>query len=113
MRKLLIIILIILVVVLVRLSFFTVGPTEFVYLTRFGEHMATYDGADAVNDAGLHVGWPWPVMSVQRLDRRLQYFDLPATELPTRDADSPDEGLGSENRIDKMLIVEAYACWRI
>jgi membrane protease subunit HflC len=109
-----IIVVIVVALVLVRLSLFTVGPTEFVYLTQFGQHIATYDGADSDHDAGLHVCWPWPVESVQRLDRRLQYFDLPAVELPTRDADSPDApGKLAENRIDKMLIVEAYVCWRI
>lgn len=111
MRNLLIIVALLLVAVLVRLSFFTVGPTEYVYLTQFGEHVATYDGEDAAHDAGLHWCWPWPVQSVLRLDRRLQYFDLPATELPTRDADGA--GNAQENRIDKMLIVEAYVCWRI
>jgi membrane protease subunit HflC len=113
MRKFWIIVAVIIVLVLLRQSFFTVGPTEFVYLTQFGQHMATYDGADADHDAGLHTCWPWPVQAVQRLDRRLQYFDLPATELPTRDARSQAAGKDVENRIDKMLIVEAYVCWRI
>ncbi len=144
MRKLSLVVLIILVLVVARLSFFTVGPTEFVYLTQFGQHLATYDGgAESHSDAGLYVCWPWPIQSVQRLDRRLQYFDLPATELPTRDADRPEADLPSmaastvgllasplgqgpflatsalypgrmpENRIDKMLFVEAYVCWRI
>jgi membrane protease subunit HflC len=45
------------------------------------------------------------VQSVQRLDRRLQYFDLPATELLTHDP------LGKT--VDKTLTVEAYVCWRI
>lgn len=113
MRNLSIVLAVLLVATLVRLSFFTVGPTEYVYLTQFGEHLATYDGEDATNDAGLHWCWPWPVQSVLRLDRRLQYFDLPATELPTRDADGDGPGKADENRIDKMLIVEAYVCWRI
>jgi membrane protease subunit HflC len=42
---------------------------------------------------------------VQRLDRRLQQFDLPATELLTHDPQG--------KTIDKMLLVEAYVCWRI
>ena len=41
------------------LSVFTVDRTEFVYLTQFGRHVATYDGADD-DEAGLHFNWPWP-----------------------------------------------------
>src|SRR4051812_5326722 len=89
---------------LVRAALFTVDRTEFVYLTQFGRHVATYDGADDT-EAGLHVKWPWPVQSVQRLDRRLQYFDLPGAELLTRDP--------KRNTIDKTLTLDAYVCWRI
>jgi membrane protease subunit HflC len=42
---------------------------------------------------------------VQRLDRRLQQFDLPPTELLTHDPEG--------KTVDKMLLVEAYVCWRI
>ena len=86
------------------LSAFTVDRTEFVYLTQFGRHVATYDGADD-DQAGLHFRLPWPIQSVQRLDRRLQYFDLPGAELLTRDA--------KRNTIDKTLTIDAYVCWRI
>jgi membrane protease subunit HflC len=99
-----------LVAVLTRMSFFTVDPTEYVYVTEFGRHVATYDGADAAAGAGLHWRWPWPVQSVQRLDRRLQYFDLPFTELLTLDVAEDDP---SGPRIGKNVIVETYACWRI
>src|SRR6516165_11294925 len=105
MRKLLIVVALVVVAVLLRVSFFTVDPTEFVYLTQFGRHVATYDGGDADSDAGLHWRWPWPIQSVQRLDRRLQVFDLPEIELLTRD----DKG----ETIDKTITVDAYVCWRI
>jgi membrane protease subunit HflC len=87
-----------------RLSLFTVDRTEFVYLTQLGRHVRTYDGAND-DDAGLHAKWPWPLQSVQRLDRRLQYFDLPGAELLTRDPEG--------NTIDKTLTIDAYVCWRI
>ena len=90
--------------ILARLALFTVDRTEFVYLTQLGRHVRTYDGAKDT-DAGLHVKWPWPVQSVQRLDRRLQYFDLPGAELLTRDPKG--------NTIDKTLTIDAYVCWRI
>jgi membrane protease subunit HflC len=84
--------------------FFTVDRTEYVYLTQFGRPVGTFDGADD-EQAGLHVKWPWPVQSVQRLDNRLQYFDLPGAELLTRDP--------KRNTIDRTLTLDAYVCWRI
>jgi membrane protease subunit HflC len=87
-----------------RLSLFTVDRAEYVYVTRFGRHVQTYDGANDA-EAGLHLKWPWPVESVQRYDQRLQYFDLPGAELMTRDAQG--------NTIDRTLTVDAYVCWRI
>lgn len=92
------------VLILLRLSFYTVDAAEFAYVTVLGRHLHTYDGGDE-GDAGLYIGWPWPVQSVQRLDRRLQFFDVPATELLTHDAKG--------NTIDKTLTVEAFVCWRI
>src|SRR5262245_26251826 len=83
-------------------ALYAVDHAEFAYVTRFGQPVATFDGAA---DAGLHVKLPWPIESVQRLDRRLQHFDLPPTESLTRDP---------ENRtVDKTLAVDAYVCWRI
>ncbi|HJT78803.1 MAG TPA: protease modulator HflC, partial [Gemmataceae bacterium] len=83
-------------------SLYTVDRGEFAYVTQFGQFVAVHDGA---TDGGLHVKSPWPVQSVQRLDRRLQYFDLPETELLTHDAEG--------QTIDKTLTVVAYVCWRI
>jgi membrane protease subunit HflC len=98
--------LVILTVVAVRLSCYTVDATEYAYVTVLGRHIETHDGAASGDDgAGLHVGWPWPVQMVQRLDRRLQQFDLPALEQLTHDP------LGKT--IDKRLLIEAYVCWRI
>lgn len=83
-------------------TLFTVDRTEFVYLTQFGQHVTTFDGE---TDAGLHFKWPWPVQSVQRLDHRLQVFDLPGAELLTHDAKG--------KTIDKTLTIDAYVCWQI
>src|SRR5437870_13508867 len=80
MRVFLIVVVLALVIFAVNSAAYTVDRTEFVYVTQFGEHVATYDG---VADGGLHWKWPWPVQSIQRLDRRLQYFDLPETEVLT------------------------------
>ena len=66
--------------------------------------METFDGGND-EQAGLHFKWPWPIQSVQRLDRRLQYFDLPGAELLTRNP--------KRNTIDRTLTLDAYVCWRI
>jgi membrane protease subunit HflC len=83
---------------------FAVDRTEYAYVTQLGRHIATYDGARD-EDAGLHGRWPWPVQSVQTLDRRLQFFDLPETELLTHDPRG--------KTIDRTLTIVAYLCWRI
>ncbi len=103
MRTFLTIFVILLVLLIVRLTVYTVDASEYVYVTVLGQHVATHDGAR--DGAGLHFGWPWPLQLVQRLDRRLQTFDLPAAELLTPDKD--------KKKIDKTLSVEAYVCWRI
>ncbi|HYT95403.1 MAG TPA: protease modulator HflC, partial [Gemmataceae bacterium] len=105
MRYLLLIGGLVLVALLVRGSFLTVNPTEFVYVTQFGRHVATYDGGARDSDAGLHFRLPWPIQSVQRLDRRLQFFDLPDNEVLTHDPKS--------QKADKKLTFAAYVCWRI
>jgi len=103
MRYRLVLLGVLIVVALIALfGAFAVDRTEFVYVTQFGRLVAVYDGA---TDAGLHWRWPWPIQSVQRLDRRLQVFDLPEIELLTRD----DKG----ETIDKTITVDAYVCWRI
>ena len=90
------------VAILAGLCVFTVDRAEYVYVTQFGRPVATYDGA---TQAGLRFRWPWPVQSVQHLDRRLEVLDLPPTEQLTRDA-------GGQT-IDRTLTVEGYVCWRI
>src|SRR5712692_9498107 len=83
-------------------SCFTVDRADYVYVTQFGKPLITYDGE---NDAGLHWKLPWPIQSVQRLDHRLQVFDLAGAELLTHDPRG--------NTIDKTLTMSAYVCWRI
>jgi membrane protease subunit HflC len=83
-------------------SLYAVDRGEYVYVTQFGRLVRVQDG---VTDGGLHAKLPWPVQSVQRLDRRLQVFDLPETELLTHDPDG--------KTIDKTLTVVAYVCWKL
>lgn len=103
--KLLVVLVLLVLIVLARLCLFAVDRSEFVYLTQFGRHVATYDGADDAQ-AGLHLRWPWPVQTVVRVDRRLQVLDLPAAELVTED---PRDG----GTVDKTLAIDAYVVWRV
>jgi modulator of FtsH protease HflC len=81
---------------------YTVDFTEYAYITRFGQPVGTFDGS---TQAGLHIKCPWPIDSVWRMDRRLQSFDLPTTEVLTRDL--------ANQTVDKTLAVDAYVSWRI
>lgn len=83
-------------------ALFTVDQSEYVYLTQFGRPVVTYDGS---TEAGLHVKWPWPVQTAQKLERRTQQFDLPPAELLTHDPRG--------RTIDRTLTVEAFVRWRI
>jgi membrane protease subunit HflC len=103
MRTVFSILLVIVVLVLGRLSLYAVDATEYVYVTQLGRHLTTLDGGG--DGPGLHLGWPWPVQSVTRLDRRLQFFDLQGPELLTRDPKTKTVG--------ERVSVETYVCWRI
>lgn len=83
--------------------FYTVDRTEFVYLTQFGRHIATFDGADDA-EAGLHVKWFWPVQSVRRVDRRLQTIELPPADLVTTDP---------KGTIGERVGLDAYVVWQV
>jgi membrane protease subunit HflC len=82
-----------------------VDQSEYVYVTQFGRHVATYDGK---TEAGWHWKAPWPIQSALRLDRRLQVFDVPTQELLIRDR---DEKAGGEKPLP--LTFDVYVCWRI
>jgi len=93
---------IVLLALWVRSAFYAVDQAAFVYVTRFGEKVIIDDGA---TNAGLHVKAPWPIDSTERIDRRVQSFDLPAVESLTKD---PVTGT-----VDKTLAVDASVTWRI
>jgi membrane protease subunit HflC len=113
-----------------------VDQTEYVYVTQFGRHVVTYDGR---TDAGLHFKLPWPFQSALRLDRRLQYFDVPTQQLVVHDR-TPDRrpaelmqrflmpvstsgtpfdltatilGYDPSSRVTLKLTFDVYVCWRI
>ncbi|GIW81089.1 MAG: protein HflC [Gemmatales bacterium] len=102
MRLLLGLILVSAALVAVFTCYFTVDRAEYVYVTQFGRPVATYDGA---TEGGWHWKWPWPIQTVQRLDARLQVFDLSELELVTHDPE--------KQTVEQTLTVMAYVCWRI
>lgn len=102
MKRLLLVVAAVAIVLWLRTAFYSVAYTEFVYLTRFGARVAIHDGS---SDAGLKLKAPWPIESVQRLDRRVQSFDLPAVESLTRDP--------VNRTVDKTLAVDAFVTWKI
>jgi membrane protease subunit HflC len=102
MTRYLVVAVIVLLVLWGRSAFYAVDQAEYVYVTRFGEPVVIRDGA---TDAGLHLKAPWPIESVQRIDRRVQSFDLPAVESLTRD---PVTGT-----VDKTLAVDASITWKV
>ena len=79
------------VVVLAYRSFFTLKETEFVLVTQFGRPLY------AVNDAGLHLKWPF--QSAGYFDRRLRIYNPRPSEFLTRDK--------------KNIVVDSYVAWRI
>jgi modulator of FtsH protease HflC len=102
MKRVWLVIAVLVVLLWAQSALYTVDQTEFGYVTRFGEPTAIHDGG---TDAGLHAKLPWPIDSVQRVDRRLQVFDLPPTETLTRDRQG--------RTVDKTIAVDAFVCWRV
>lgn len=77
----------------VTLVLFQVDVTEYAVVTQFGQPVR------AITDAGLYAKLPDPIQSVLRINRQLQVFNLPKTELLTSDK--------------KNIVVEAYATWQV
>jgi membrane protease subunit HflC len=72
---------------------FQVRENEKVVLTRFGQPV------EVINDPGLYVKWPWPIESINRLDARLNFYEIRLSEALTRDR--------------RNVIVPVYVAWKI
>src|SRR5262249_41749707 len=96
--------LVIAVIAVAWLSVFKVDAAEYAFVTVLGRHTETFDGVSGDTGAGLHLSWPWPIRSVQRLDRRLQILDLRPTEVLTYDP--------SGKSVGENMTVEAFVTWK-
>ena len=94
MRKLLVLFsLALIIAAFCYLCLFTLGPSEVIIITQFGKHVRT------VEEAGLHIKYPAPIQTVNRLDKRLQAFRTKVIQQLTSDK--------------KSLLLQSYCCWRI
>jgi membrane protease subunit HflC len=72
-------------------SLVAVDQTQYVLVTQFGRHVATW------RDPGLH--WLWPWRSIRRFDNRLQLYNPRPSEFLTRDP--------------KNVLLDVCVFWRI
>ena len=75
-----------------------VEESEYAIISRLGKPVRIREVA------GLAWKLPWPVESVNRVDRRVQVFD------PVRDVASDDEKLTKDK---KNLLVSCFCVWRV
>ncbi len=73
-------------------GFYTVKPNEYVVIRQFGAIQTISD------DTGLHFKTPI-IQSVQRISKETQLYDLPVTDVITKDK--------------KSMIVDSFVLWRI
>ncbi len=64
---------------LVSMIGFEVRENEKVVITRFGQPV------QVITEPGLYAKWPWPIESINRLDARLNFYEIRLSEALTRD----------------------------
>ena len=74
-------------------SWYTLSETERAVMLKMGKPL--YE----VTDAGLHAKLPWPLRSVQTLERRYQKYDASPRQIITKDK--------------KALEVDTFGYWRV
>jgi membrane protease subunit HflC len=72
---------------------FQVRQTEKVVVTRFGKPV------HVITEPGLYLKWPWPIETINRLDARLNFYEVRLSEALTKDR--------------RNVIVPAFVAWRI
>jgi len=72
---------------------FQVRQNEMVVLTLFGKPVRV------IQQPGLYVKWPWPIESVNRLDARLNFYEIRLSEALTKDK--------------RNIIAPVFVVWRI
>lgn len=72
---------------------FQVQEYESAVVTRFGEPVRILE------EPGMYGKWPWPISSVQKLDQRIDIFEMRLAESLTRD--------------QRNVVVPLFVAWRI
>jgi modulator of FtsH protease HflC len=83
----------VIVLLLLFMTAYQVRQDENVVLTRFGQPVRV------IQQAGLYFKWPWPIEAVNRLDARLNFYDIRISEALTKDK--------------RNIIVLAFVVWKI
>jgi membrane protease subunit HflC len=72
---------------------FTIRQNEKAVITRFGQPVRV------IETPGLYLKWPWPVETVNRIDIRLNLYEVRLSETLTRDR--------------RNVIVPAFVAWQV
>ncbi len=72
---------------------YQVKEGESAVLTRFGKPVRE------TTSSGIYWRWPWPIDNVERLDARLEFYDVRVSETLTKDK--------------RNVIIPVFAAWRI
>lgn len=80
-------------VLLVLLCCYSVAVDEYVVVTVFGRPIKIHD------EPGLHIKWPTPFATVNRMDRKVQPYETPMIEYLTGDK--------------KNLLIKSFVFWKI
>ena len=82
----------IVVIVLFGISYFTVSENEIVYLTQFGKV------SRIIEEPGLIFKMPF-IQSINKISKKLQHYDVPVTDVITKDK--------------KSMICDNFIIWRV
>ncbi len=84
---------VVLLILLLSMAAFQVRQNEMVVLTLFGKPVRV------IQEPGLYVKWPWPVENVNRLDGRLNFYEIRLSEALTKDK--------------RNIIAPVFVVWKI
>ncbi|SRR5579862_1486298 len=84
---------VVLIILLCCMAAFQVRQNEMAVLTLFGKPVRV------IREPGLYGKWPWPIETVNRLDARLNFYEIRLSEALTRDK--------------RNIVAPVFVVWRI